>query len=222
MKILLLLLGSFVAGSDSIVNKVVDLSHWNTVDLKLVKEGGVLGVIHKATQGERVVDSAYHERRAQAEALGLLWGAYHFGEGGLSGVRQADHFLETVGDISSVLLVLDLESYGDSTMSLKEAEKFVVRLQEKTGRYPLIFGSPYFLSPYIGRSEILKQCKLWVAHYTAAESPKLPEGKDSWLFWQYTNGAVGGNPRVVKGIGACDRNRFNGNEEELINMWPFF
>ena len=47
-----------------------------------VKAAGIAGIIHKATQGLSFQDPTYHDRRTQALAAGLLWGAYHFGEGG--------------------------------------------------------------------------------------------------------------------------------------------
>gem|GEM_PF-5139123 len=91
------------------VNVVIDISHWNeSVDFKLAKEDGILGVIHKATQGLEYVDPKYAERRKAAEEEGHLWGAYHFGVGE-NGKGQAEHFLETVGDNSQVLLALDIE-----------------------------------------------------------------------------------------------------------------
>jgi len=37
--------------------------------------------------------------------------------------------------------------------------------------------------------------------------------------WQYTDGAVGGDPKSVKGIGHCDRDRFNGSEAGLRKLW---
>jgi lysozyme len=78
-------------------NAVVDLSHWNSdVNFKLVKEDGILGVVHKVTQGLKYVDPKYAKRRKVAENEGLLWGAYHFGVGE-NGKDQAEHFLETVG-----------------------------------------------------------------------------------------------------------------------------
>jgi len=65
-----------------IKNVIVDLSHWNqSVDFKLAKEDGILGVIHKATQGLQYVDPTYEERQKAAEEVNLLWGAYHFGTG---------------------------------------------------------------------------------------------------------------------------------------------
>lgn len=68
--------------SGKFINVVVDLSHWDrNVDFKLAKEDGILGVVHKATQGLKYVDSEYIKRKKTAEEEGLMWGAYHFGVG---------------------------------------------------------------------------------------------------------------------------------------------
>ena len=57
------------------LNVVIDLSHHNNnVDFAKVVAAGVLGVIHKATQGTTTVDPLYAQRRGEALAAGLLWG----------------------------------------------------------------------------------------------------------------------------------------------------
>jgi lysozyme len=37
--------------------------------------------------------------------------------------------------------------------------------------------------------------------------------------WQYTDGALGPKPHTVKGIGRCDRDKFNGSEAQLRKLW---
>jgi GH25 family lysozyme M1 (1,4-beta-N-acetylmuramidase) len=44
----------------------------------------------------------------KAKDAGLLWGAYHFGTGS-DGLKQAQHFLDVVGNDPGTLLVLDFE-----------------------------------------------------------------------------------------------------------------
>jgi lysozyme len=74
------------------INVVVDLSHHNeAVDFAKMKANGIVGVIHKATQGLTYVDKTYASRRSKAVDCGLLWGAYHFGVGG-DGSDQASFF----------------------------------------------------------------------------------------------------------------------------------
>lgn len=54
-----------------------------------------------------------------------MWGAYHFGVGG-NGKDQAEHFLETIGDSSDVLLALDIEeNKGGKSITPKQAEDFI-------------------------------------------------------------------------------------------------
>jgi len=37
--------------------------------------------------------------------------------------------------------------------------------------------------------------------------------------WQYTDGAVGPEPHEVAGIGHCDRDMFNGAQDQLQKLW---
>jgi lysozyme len=63
-----------------LLNAVIDLSHYNTVtSFQQVGMAGIIGIIHKATEGMNFVDAKYDEHRAAALSAGLLWGAYHFG-----------------------------------------------------------------------------------------------------------------------------------------------
>ena len=74
-------------------NAVIDISHRNgALDLSIAQHAGILGVIQKATQGTTFTDPTYQPNFGQAQQLGLLWGAYHFGNGD-DGVAQANFFL---------------------------------------------------------------------------------------------------------------------------------
>src|SRR5262249_40492926 len=121
-------------------NVVIDLSHHNeTVDFARIKADGIVGVIHKATQGTAFVDKKYAERKDQALAEGLLWGAYHFGVGG-DGSDQADFFLDTVQPDAKTLLVLDYEAnLTGPTMTLDQTREFVEHTQALAGRYPGLY-----------------------------------------------------------------------------------
>ncbi len=62
------------------LNVVIDLSHFNPVtSFQEIKQSGIVGVIHKATEGTNWADPTYASRKPQALAAGLWWGAYHFG-----------------------------------------------------------------------------------------------------------------------------------------------
>jgi lysozyme len=37
--------------------------------------------------------------------------------------------------------------------------------------------------------------------------------------WQYTDGNNGPEPHSVNGVGACDRDKFNGDIDQLLRLW---
>ena len=200
-------------------NVVIDLSHHNgKVDLTAAKNAGLVGVIHKATQGWKYHDPMYATNRTQALAAGLLWGAYHFGVGA-DGVAQADFFLSTVQADQAGLLVLDFEANAaDSSMDLIEARAFVTHIQQETGRWPGLYAGQY-LKELLGSSPdpVLSNCWLWLAQY--GPTAVLPAGWNAWTMWQYTDGAAGPPPHEVDGIGHCDRDFFNGSIDDLTAFW---
>nr|UNZ11908.1 glycosyl hydrolases 25 family protein [Coridius chinensis] len=217
-KLILLISFKMICGSSAeISNVVVDLSHWNNVDFAQAKAAGIVAVVHKATEGREYVDRKYVSRRVLAEKEGLLWGAYHFATG-IDPVAQADHFLRTVGNTTGVLLMLDLEERKGTEMTPDQAELFVKRIKEKTSHYPMLYGNRYYLRPF--NKENLNKCSLWIAHYTSRSEPSIPEHRNSWTLWQYTDGKIGGMPMTVNGIGPCDRNRYKGTSQQLTNKWP--
>jgi lysozyme len=202
-------------------NVVVDLSHFNTVSsFETVKADGIVGVIHKATQGTTMIDPEYHTRKSEALAAGLWWGAYHFGVGG-DGAEQAKYFLSVVAPGANDLLVLDLEEDpGGAGMTLIEAEDFVKYVEAETGRWPGLYGGSY-VRELLGdnKDSALSYCWFWLSEY--GPTPKVPPAWDTWTMWQYTNGEVGPEPHTVNGIGNCDRDQFNGPVEGLQKLWGY-
>jgi len=170
------------------LNNVIDISHHNIVtSFQQVKDNGIVGVFHKATQGRTVVDAKYHARRQRALDVGLLWGAYHFATKGHV-EDQVDHFLDTVNPTDTDLLVLDFEPNGiNGTMTLAEAERFVVLINERTGRFPGLYSGQSFIREKVGSNTntVLKNCFLWIARYSS-QHPIVPPAWPTFTFWQYT------------------------------------
>jgi lysozyme len=205
------------------INVVVDLSHFNTVEsFATVKAAGIVGVIHKATQGTGWTDPTYHERRTQALAAGLWWGAYHFGQGG-DGVAQAEHFLSFVNPGPNDLLALDFETNPQgASMTLAEAEQFVTEVQSKTKRWPGFYGGGGYLDGLIGSSHnpTLANCWFWLSDYQS--TPHVPANWPTWTMWQYTGDGLGPEPHTVEGIeGNIDRDQFNGDMDALTRLWGY-
>jgi lysozyme len=205
------------------INVVIDVSHHQEqVDFERVRADGIVGVIHKATEGFRFVDQTYADRRREALDAGLLWGAYHFGVGG-DGSEQADHFLETVSPDASTLLILDYEpNFSGPTMALDQAREFVSHVNDQTGRFPGFY-SGHLIKEQLGATQapdpILSQCFLWIAQYKGLKPINIPPTFRTWTLWQYTDGVHGEEPHRVDGVGLCDRNMFNGSLANLKRLW---
>jgi lysozyme len=206
-----------------LLNVVIDVSHHNSVvSFHAVKASGIVGVIHKATQGTGYEDPEYGQRRVRALSVDLFWGAYHFGtRGDVAG--QVEHFLNVVNPGPTDLLVLDWEPHPqDRTMTLAEAEDFVQRLRNAVGRFPVLYSGQGFLREKLGNrtpnQTVLSGCPLWIARYSS-EAPKVPPAFPTFTMWQYTDGGLGPQPHQVPGIGRCDRDKFNGDEAGLRRLW---
>ncbi|MEI9991846.1 MAG: glycoside hydrolase family 25 protein [Rhizomicrobium sp.] len=201
--------------------KVVDLSHYSpTPDFAAAKAGGVLGIVHKATQGSGYVDAKYAARAVQAKKAGLLWGAYHFGTSADVDAQVAK-FLSVVKPDASTLVALDFEQNEASpaqTMSLPQAKQFLKAIEAKLGRKAVLYGGSYLKSK-LGTTvdPYLAQHRLWWAQYgNAALIP--PTWKSYWL-WQYTDGHNGPTPHAAPGLGSPDIDTFDGTDAELATQW---
>jgi len=211
------------------LNVVVDLSHYNNVNFAEAAQGGLQGVVHKATQGLTEVDPLFASRWPLARAAGLLWGAYHFGTDA-DGAAQARHLLATVQQAShtdggpglpGVLLMLDFEApAAGAGMSTAQAEAFVTTVHAATGRYPGFYSTcGYLAATGAEHSAVLANCWLWLADYNPGPEPQAPPLWRTWTMWQYTDGRQGNLPRTAPGIGPCDRDQFNGELLGLHALW---
>lgn len=202
---------------------VVDLSHFDRVDdFAAAKNAGLAGVICKATQGAGFRDPTYAERRGQAKAAGLLWGAYHFGTG--DPVRpQVQNFLGTAQPDDETLVALDFEPNGSDTMSLEQARAFLALVTAALGRKPVLY-SGSLIKQALGDQvdAFFASHRLWLADYSA--QPVLPASWQNYWLWQYSDGAAGPTPHTVAGItgnsaGQIDCNTFDGTPQELAAQW---
>jgi lysozyme len=204
------------------INVVIDLSHFNNVtDFNVVKSDGIVGVIHKATEGTNYTDREYVARSSQAKAAGLWWGAYHFGVNE-DGVAQAEYFLSVVNPGPNDLLVLDFETNpSGASMTLAQAEQFINHVQQATGRWPGFYSGDSYVNQLTGGAAnlTLANCWLWLAEY--GPTPHVPSIWSTWTMWQYTDGAVGPEPHGVAGVGNCDRDQFNGDMDGLTKLWGY-
>ena len=115
---------------------VLDPYEANAIDWDAVAhDTKVKGILHRASIGGRT-DRQFVARAAEARRHGLLWGGYHLGLVG-DPRAQADLLLSLASQTGTQLLALDIEGIVGNNMQLPDAEVFVRRIHEKTGRYLL-------------------------------------------------------------------------------------
>ena len=200
---------------------VIDIYHGDTVlDLENVKTAGIVGVIHKASQGGSIVDQAYASRRKLAGAAGLLWGAYHFFDFTAPAAQQADHFLSVAAPGTDTLVALDWESIGTSEPSAALAKAFLEELESKLGRKAVVYSGNVAKERIAGNDDYFGSHRLWLAQY-GAHWRCQQSWKSPWL-WQNNGDATGPGPHRIPGIqGLCDNNTIVDpmTVDDLISQW---
>src|SRR5262245_40819756 len=159
----------------TIVRRVLDLSHHNTVsNLQAVADAGIWGIIHKATESTGYRDDKYPGRKKGFLEVGLLWGAYHFLRPGNSQniIAQADYFLAYTGLDDQMLYALDWEDNGNGE---DDAVTFCQRIEERTGRKCAIYSGNTAKQNISGVNTYLGSHRLWLAQYSSTCSTQ-----ESW------------------------------------------
>lgn len=217
------------AWEDTLRPIIIDAYGPNGIDwVQMQEDDRVKAVIHKSTQGE-AIDRRYHERRDKAKGLGYKWGSYHLGVPG-DPVAQADFYLETVGNPTDELLALDLEGLdAQRFMSLEEAQLFIGRIFEVTGKYPVVYCNHSVMKKisqlYGSEENLFSKCPLWYARFRSDITYFENNIWDTYTLWQFscelncdqTGECLYNVPGTAFDM---DVNVFNGSTEELLVKWP--
>ena len=196
------------------VPNVIDISHHNTVaDFAALKAAGILGVIHKCTQGANYVDPMYAPRRKLAIDAGLLWGAYTFNTGEPV-VLQIKNFIAHAEPDDKTLMCLDFEDNPTSQMSLAQCKMFLTNFNDKFGRKAVLY-SGNRIKDLMGAQidHVLGSHRLWVPQYGPAAKTQGSWAGNWWL-WQYAE-----NGRLPGTDGAIDLNYYPKTAEQLAAEW---
>ena len=198
---------------------VIDLSHHNaSVDFVKLKAAGVVGVIHKATQGTTYTDPMFASRRTQAQAAGLLWGAYHFASNE-DPVAQENYFLSKAEPARGDLVALDFEpNLPNSSMSLGQAKAYLQRIEADLGRRAVLYTGS-LVRDLLGTQgdSYLGQHRLWWAQY--ANAAVIQASWTKYWLWQHSDGFHGAPPLSVDGVGPCDCDTYDGTPAQLRAEW---
>ncbi len=190
----------------------VDVSGWQgQIDWRKTAQAGAWFAFIKATEGQAGTDRTFARNWANSRGL-LLRGAYHFLRAGQDPVAQADHFADVVlgtNDPGELPPVLDVEDAGTTWA---QVVAFMDRAQARFGREPILYTSKG-VTDAMGPPP--RTWPLWVANYGVPQ-PFLPQGWDSWLFWQYTDQGPGAKFGVSSQN--IDLNWFNGSLRDLFAL----
>ena len=203
----------------------VDVSHYNgSPNWTKVKRAGVRFVIAKATEGQTFTDSTYARNKAEVEAHGMAFTAYHFARPGRTAhdaVREADFFVGVAALADTNLVpVLDLEDSGGlgTTRLTTWVKTWLAEVQAKLGVKPTIYTTASFWKAHMGNSRWFARngYRLWVAHWTTAARPTVPASDwagHGWTMWQYSDCGS------VRGISGCvDADRFSGTRLAALRI----
>jgi len=160
----------------------IDVSRWQAATPNLT---GKAFLFARATYGT-FTDAMYEVHIANARAAGLVAGAYAFGRAG-NVPGQVAAFLAQAPDADLYALDLENDTTSPSSMSLAEAQAFIVAVHATGRKIGLYHSDSGF--PHIGQDWD------WVANWS--QVPARP-----WTFWQYSGTGV-------------DRDKFNGTLAQL-------
>lgn len=158
----------------------IDISHFQG---DLLEELSVKDSLHfvicKATGGISYLDPDFHKNWEVVKSKGLIRGAYHFYYFVDDPIKQADHFISTVGVITKgdIAPIVDVEQGGlapsiSTEQMQRDLKVFLDYVESKLGRKPIIYTDTSFADQYLTDAEFAKY-KLWLAEYTK-DDPRIP------------------------------------------------
>lgn len=205
---------------------VIDPYQGNSLDwARIATDPAVKGMLHRAYFGLNE-DTKVRTRIAEAKRRGYSVGIYLLGRRG-DPIRQADLLIKMGQDLGVKLLALDIENMAEDSMSLPDALKFIERVADKTGRYPMFytnFSTYRFISQHYDRSSAFAKTPLWLARFAPRHGMNSAAVWDKYALWQFQS-EINCKPgqscyHNVPGTSAdMDVNVFRGSPEELAALF---
>lgn len=195
----------------------VDVSSYQgEVDWQELRRQGVQFAFIKATEGSGSVDDYFQANWTNAQAAGVMCGAYHFFSYDSPGETQAENFIAQVPVTAGALPpVVDIEFYGDKAKAPPDKETvrgiltpLLERLEERYGQKPILYATYRTWRLYLQGE--FEDYPLWMTR------PMFAPVDKNWDFWQYSHSArLSGYRGKEERI---DLNVFRGSWEELKEM----
>jgi GH25 family lysozyme M1 (1,4-beta-N-acetylmuramidase) len=192
----------------------IDVSEFqNTIDWSQVQQAGVKFAFIRATDGTTIQDTNFVQNWQGAEKAGIPVAAYHYFTTTSAVSTQITNFCSQLklvdkGDMPPILDVEDPTQFSKFTpaQSVAMVQQWLDGVQAQTGVQPMLYMSSSFSGSVLGNAPQLAKYKLWVADYTTAPQPIVPQPWTNWNFWQYAD-----NGQVAGITGGVDMDYFNGS-----------
>lgn len=192
--------------------KFIDISNWQAgLDVAtVVKNGGLGGVIVKATEGVGYVDKSCDKFIQQCIKNGIPFGFYHFARNN-NAKAEAEFFRKnTSGYEGKGIPVLDWED----DQSVSWVNTFVERYHELTGIWPWVYANPWRFK----QGKVNANCGRWVAGYPKNGITDINYGMNNSLPGSYNVGSVcawqfSSSVRISGYNGSLDGDVFYGDKE---------
>jgi lysozyme len=197
----------------------IDISKWNgNWNAVQAKSAGAAYVFMKSSQAT-FTDILFTVNWQKAKDAGLLRGAYHYLDYTKPARDQANYFADLIGaDPGELPPVVDYEqNRTDNSVSTARSylKDFLEQMRLRGNRCILYTGASFWKT-YGENASYWANYPLWLAQYTTAAAPTVPEPWMRWTFWQYSSKGDG------KAYGSesfnVDMNRFDGTYEDLLSF----
>lgn len=181
--------------------KGIDISHFNGVinwDLVKTNADKISYAYFKVTQGTGFIDPKVSYNATNAKRVGLQIGYYHFAsinnaDDVADAKAEAAFFLNAIKTlpVADMPVVLDIEQNNLKLPPAKVLEFikiFASIVQDAGYGFALYSGTPFLNSNLPANHGLIYD--LWIAAYTGASTPVLPNGWTSYWKWQYTDKGI--------------------------------
>ncbi len=198
----------------------IDVSNYQgSVDWPTVASSGITFAYAKASEGTGFIDQTFSANWAGMKAAGIFRGAYQYFRPREDPEAQAQLFAQTVGPLEpgDMPPAIDVEATDGITgpALVDRLLSMLLAVERLLKKRPIIYTSPGFWNAYVRAANgtwpaWTPSYYLWVANYTSAPLPYIPNGWSLWVFWQYSGD--GRTPGVSTPV---DLDRFGGTLDEL-------
>jgi len=174
------------------------------------------GVIIRAGQGN-YPDRVFKRSWEASKEAGLLRGSYWFYDSRVDPKRQAEKFVQVLGDdLGEMEMWCDFEDrYKGPHGGWKNWYVFMANIQNLLPEKDLgVYTGYYYWNEFARDVDWFGQFPLWQAWYNPYDPPLVPSVWKSWTFWQFTDDCPGGAWGVESR--EIDLNYFAGSREDFL------